>query len=74
MSEFLITTWTVARQVPLSMEFFWQKYWSFPGHVTVEAGRYEIYVSGLYLETQARLLCHSVIPNFSPSLFLMGIF
>ena len=45
---------------------FLQKYWSFPGHVTVEAGKYEIYVSGLYLETQARLLCHSVIPNFFP--------
>ena len=71
MSEFFVTPRTVARQVPLSMEFFRQKYWNgllfpFPGHIIVEASKYEIYVSGLYQETQDGFLCHSFIPNFFP--------
>jgi len=38
MSDFFTTPWTVARQVPLSMEFSRQEYWSglpflTPGHL-----------------------------------------
>ena len=36
--QFFATTWTVARQAPLSMGFFWQEYWNglpfpSPGHL-----------------------------------------
>ena len=75
-----VSQWTVAHQVPLSIEFFRQKYWNgllFPslGHITVEAGKYKLYVSGWYLETQAGFLCHSLTSNFFPtSVFVGNIF
>ena len=79
MSEFFVTPRTVARQVPLSMEFFRQKYWNgllfpLPGHINVEASKYEIYVSGLYREMQDGFYVTVSSLIFSPSLFLRGIF